>query len=68
MNRCIDEIKEGLIADRDWGVYDGALSRKDLVSLVAEFDALERENRLLRTALSMRRDSSDGNSVCSSIY
>ena len=51
------EIKERLENDADWGVYDGILSRKDLVDLMIEFDTLERENQLLKMRQCLKSNS-----------
>jgi len=36
----LDEIRARLNADPDWGVYDGALSRKDLEEICDEISAI----------------------------
>lgn len=51
------EIKERLENDADWGVYDGVLSRKELVNLMIEFDTLERENQLLKMRQCLKSNS-----------
>lgn len=66
--KCIETIIRRLESDPNWGVYDGALSRDDLMKLVTEFRTIEHDRDSYKNGCSRYAGTSDGYSVCSSIF